>query len=150
MQQNSESKMTYRRLGKSGIKVSTISLGFMDIYEQEKITTIVKAAYDAGVNFFDNAELYGGGKVEELFGNAIKELKIPRRELVITTKVFWGASAQFGPAQFKTTDRYNPNDIGLSRKHIIEGLDASLQRLGLEYVDIVYAHRPDPDTVSTW
>lgn len=125
--------MEYRQLGKSGIKVSAISLGFMITYEQEAITSIVKAAYEGGINFFDNAEFYGYGKVETLFGNALKELKIPRENIVVSTKIFWG------------NDK-NPNGVGLSRKHIIEGARASLKRLQLDYVDLILAHRFDPET----
>ncbi len=88
----SKPKMEYRQLGKTGVKVSAISLGFMDIYDQERITAVVKAAWDAGINFFDNAEFYGQGKVETLFGVAFKELNIPRENAVISTKIFWGPS----------------------------------------------------------
>lgn len=105
----------------------------MDIYEQEKITAVVKAAWDAGINFFDNAEFYGKGKVETLFGNAFKELNIPRENAVISTKVFWSNSTSV-------------NGCGLSRKHIIEGANASLKRLQLEYVDLIFAHRYDEET----
>jgi len=122
-------KMLYRTLGPTGLKVSVISYGFMDILDQEKLTELVKLAHSYGVNFFDNAEFYGNGKVEELFGNALKELKIPRDELVISTKVYWGGTG--------------PNRVGLSRKHVIEGTLASLKRLQLDYVDIIMAHRPD-------
>lgn len=128
--------MEYRHLGKTGLKVSAISLGFMITFEQEAITSIVKAAYDAGINFFDNAEYYGfpeNGKVESLFGNALKELKIPRENIVVSTKIFWGNAK-------------NPNGVGLSRKHVIEGTRASLKRLQLDYVDLILAHRFDPET----
>lgn len=95
---------------------------------------IMQIAFDNGINYFDTAEVYAGGKSEIDMGNAIKKLQWKRSDFVISTKIFWGGKG--------------PNDRGLSRKHIIEGLDASLKRLGLEYVDLVFAHRPDPDTVS--
>jgi len=92
----------------------------------------MKAAYEAGVNFFDNAEVYGAGSAETVMGNVLKKVGWKRSDLVISTKVFWGGKG--------------PNDKGLSRKHIIEGVKASLARLQLDYVDIVFCHRPDPDT----
>jgi len=124
--------MKYNHLGKSGIKVSTIGLGFMDIQDQNLITQLVKTAWENGVNFFDNAEFYGQGKVETFFGNALKELKIPREDIVISTKIFWGGQGV--------------NRVGLSRKHIIEGATNSLKRLQLDYVDIIMAHRFDSET----
>jgi len=89
-------------------------------------------ALEGGVNFFDNAEAYGGGKAEESMGRVIKKLGCKRSDLVISTKLFWGGKG--------------PNDVGLSRKHIIEGMNASLERLQLSYVDVVFCHRPDPNT----
>lgn len=121
-----------RRLGKTGIKVSAISLGFMDVIDQDLLNGLVKTAYDAGVNFFDNAEFYKQGQVEVVFGKAFKALNVPRENVVISTKVFWGGKG--------------PNRVGLSRKHIIEGLNASLKRLQLDYVDIVFCHRADTET----
>lgn len=92
----------------------------------------MKQSYDAGVNFFDNAEVYAGGNSEIVMGKAIKELNLKRSDLVISTKLFWGGSG--------------PNDLGTSRKHLIEGIKASLKRLDLEYVDLVFCHRPDQAT----
>jgi len=92
----------------------------------------MKAAYDAGCNFFDNAESYAAGKAEEIMGKCIKRLGVKRSDLVISTKVFWGGKG--------------PNDKGLSRKHIIEGCNASLARLQLDYVDVFFCHRGDPAT----
>jgi len=89
----------------------------------------MKAAYDAGCNFFDNAEVYASGKAEETMGRCIKRLGVPRSELVISTKIFWGGKKS--------------NQTGLSRKHIIEGCNAALKRLDLEYVDLIFCHRPD-------
>jgi aryl-alcohol dehydrogenase-like predicted oxidoreductase len=90
------------------------------------------AAYDCGCNFFDNAEVYASGKAEETMGRAIQKLDVPRSNLVITTKIFWGGEGV--------------NQRGLSRKHIVEGTKACLKRLQLDYVDVIYAHRPDPQT----
>lgn len=91
--------------------------------------TLLQCCRDNGVNFFDNAEVYANGRAEEIMGQAIRELGWKRSDLVISTKIFWGGSG--------------PNDKGLSRKHIVEGTKASLKRLDMEYVDILYCHRPD-------
>ncbi|KAL1925809.1 uncharacterized protein VTP21DRAFT_692 [Calcarisporiella thermophila] len=129
-------KMIYRRLGKTGLKVSALSFGGWLTWggqvDQDVCNKCIKAALDHGINFFDNAEVYANGKSEEAFGKAFKDLGVKRSDLVISTKIFWGGKG--------------PNDNGLSRKHIIEGLNASLERLQLDYVDIVFAHRPDPET----
>ncbi|CAB4413764.1 unnamed protein product [Rhizophagus irregularis] len=128
--------MDYRYLGHSGLKVSVLSVGGWVTFGQqispEMTLKIMQIAFDNGINYFDTAEVYAGGKSEIDMGNAIKKLQWKRSDFVISTKIFWGGKG--------------PNDRGLSRKHIIEGLDASLKRLGLEYVDLVFAHRPDPDT----
>ncbi|KAI8624460.1 putative voltage-gated K channel beta subunit [Xylariaceae sp. FL1651] len=133
-------KMTYRFLGRSGLQVSAISLGGWLTYggytEQQKTFDCMKAAYDCGVNFFDCAEAYAGGKSEEVMGQAIQKYGWKRNDLVISTKIYWGTAFGDNPV----------NNKGLSRKHIIEGMDASLKRLGLEYVDLIYAHRPDRQT----
>ncbi|CAG8717453.1 1095_t:CDS:2, partial [Acaulospora colombiana] len=123
-------RMEYRYLGRSGLKVSVLSLGGWVTFGGQ--VPPGEIAFDNGINYFDTAEVYAGGKSEIDMGNAIKKLGWKRSDFVISTKIFWGGKG--------------PNDRGLSRKHIIEGLNASLKRLGLEYVDIVYAHRPDPDT----
>ena len=96
----------------------------------------LKAAYDAGVNFFDCAEGYAGGKSEIVMGQAIKKFGWNRCDVVISTKIYWGAGANSAPGR-------GQNSVGLSRKHIVEGMSASLKRLDLEYVDLIYAHRPD-------
>jgi len=128
--------MEYRYLGSSGLQVSALSLGswitFGEQAGEEQCTEIMKAAYDAGVNFFDNAEVYAGGQAEVIMGKIIKRAGWKRSDLVISTKIFMG-----GPG---------PNDQGLSRKHILEGTEASLARLQMEYVDLLYCHRPDPHT----
>jgi voltage-dependent potassium channel beta subunit len=125
--------MEYRHLGKSGLQVSSLSLGAWVTYGnqvgEEVAHECMEAAYQAGVNFFDNAEAYAGGKAETVMGNVLKRTGWKRSDLVISTKIFWGGEG--------------PNDTGLSRKHIIEGIRASLARLGLDYVDLVFCHRPD-------
>lgn len=130
--------MEYRYLGKSGIQVSVLSLGSWATYgvksEQDACTECMKAAFDAGINFFDNAETYGTnvGDAERVMGVSLKTLGWKRSQYVIATKIFWGGSTV--------------NERGVSRKHLIEGLDASLARLQLDYVDLVFAHRPDIGT----
>jgi voltage-dependent potassium channel beta subunit len=125
--------MEYRFLGKSGLKVSALSLGawvtFGHQIGEETALECMKAAYDAGVNFFDNAEVYANGQAEIVMGNVIKKAGWKRSDLVISTKLFWGGSG--------------PNDNGLSRKHIMEGINASLKRLQMDYVDLIFCHRPD-------
>ncbi|CAH0015998.1 unnamed protein product, partial [Clonostachys rhizophaga] len=132
--------MTYRFLGRSGLQVSSISLGGWLTYgghvDREGTFKCMKAAYDAGVNFFDCAEVYSAGESEVVMGEAIRKFGWKRNDLVISTKLYWGGA--FGDNIV--------NNKGLSRKHIVEGTDASLKRLGLEYVDLIYAHRPDRRT----
>jgi voltage-dependent potassium channel beta subunit len=127
--------MHYRRLGHSGLKVSEISLGswvtFGSQIREEMAIDLVRAAYDQGVNFFDNADMYANGQAEIVMGKAIKGL--PRENLVLSSKVFYPTSS-------------GPNGRGLSRKHITESIDTSLKRLGTEYVDLYFCHRYDPDT----
>ncbi|RSM18233.1 hypothetical protein CDV31_002958 [Fusarium ambrosium] len=129
--------MIYRRLGRSGLHVSAISLGGWMTYggyaQDEQAFACMKKAYDLGVNFFDTAENYTAGESEIVMGKAIKHFGWKRSDLVISTKINWGA----------VNGEILVNNHGLSRKHIIEGLEASLSRLQLKYVDIVYAHRPD-------
>lgn len=127
--------MHYRRLGRSGLKVSEISLGawitFGSQLGEEAASELIHAAYEQGVNFFDNADMYAGGQAEDLMGRAIRDL--PREALVISSKVFWPTMP-------------GPNGRGLSRKHVTESVNASLRRLGLDYLDLYYCHRFDPDT----
>jgi len=133
-------KMQYRFLGRSGLQVSAISLGGWLTYgghvENEKTFACMKAAYDAGVNFFDCAEGYAGGESEKVMGECIRKYGWKRNDYVISTKINWGAANGDNPV----------NNGGLSRKHLVEGTKASLERLGLEYVDLLYAHRPDRHT----
>ncbi len=127
--------MHYRRLGRSGLKVSEISLGSwvtMGSQIDEKTSTeLIKTAFDKGVNFFDNADIYARGEAEKVMGKAIKG--IPREELVLSSKVFWPTME-------------GPNGRGLSRKHITESIHQSLARLGTDYLDLYFCHRYDPDT----
>ncbi|XP_056158099.1 voltage-gated potassium channel subunit beta-2 isoform X6 [Lampris incognitus] len=126
----------YRNLGKSGLRVSCLGLGtwvtFGGQITDEMAEQLMTLAYENGINLFDTAEVYAAGKAEMALGNIIKKKGWRRSSLVITTKIFWGGKAE--------TER------GLSRKHIIEGLKASLERLQLDYVDVVFANRPDPNT----
>lgn len=127
--------MHYRRLGRSGLKISEISLGawvtFGSQVDENTSIELIKAAYDAGVNFFDNADIYANGLAEIVMGRALKS--IPREALVISSKVFWPTMP-------------GPNGRGLSRKHIVESVNATLKRLGSDYVDLYFCHRFDPDT----
>ncbi|KAK4448949.1 voltage-gated potassium channel subunit beta-3 [Podospora aff. communis PSN243] len=129
--------MQYRRLGNSGLHVSVLGLGGWITFggQTDNATTFacMKAAYDSGINFFDTAESYASGASETAMGAAIAHHAWPRSDLVISTKLNWGLH----------NGTLLINNHGLSRKHIIEGLRASLDRLKLDYVDIVYAHRPD-------
>jgi len=128
--------MQYRHLGSSGLQVSALSFGawvtFSQQYGEDMAYDCMKAAYDAGVNFFDNAEAYAQGKAEVVMGNVIKRAGWKRSDLVVSTKIFWGGDG--------------PNDTGLSRKHLLEGTDAALARLQMDYVDLLFCHRPDCHT----
>ena len=128
--------MKYRYLGSSGLQVSALSFGswvtFGPQLDENLALDCMRAAYEAGCNFFDNAEVYAAGQSEILMGKALKNSGWKRSDLVVSTKIFWGGKG--------------PNDRGLSRKHVIEGADAALARLQLEYVDLVFCHRPDLHT----
>jgi len=130
--------MQYRFLGRSGLKISVISLGGWLTHGghtgDELALQTMKRAYECGVNFFDSAEGYAAGRAETLLGKAIKQFGWEREDLVISTKLYWGEKAD---------GTKGVNDVGLSRKHILGGMKKSLSRLGLDYVDLVYAHRPD-------
>ena len=128
--------MEYRSLGSSGLKISALSLGAWVTYGEQvgedTAYECMTAAYEAGVNFFDNAEAYADGQAEIVMGNVIKKVGWKRSDLIISTKIFWGGEG--------------PNDRGLSRKHIMEGIHASLRRLQMDYVDLIFCHRPDKYT----
>jgi len=128
--------MEYRYLGKSGLQVSALSLGAWVTYGgqvgEDVAYECMSVAYESGVNFFDNAEVYATGNAEITMGNVIKKAGWKRSDLVISTKIFWGGDG--------------PNDRGLSWKHIIEGTNASLDRLKMDYVDLIFCHRPDIHT----
>ena len=127
--------MELRNVGKSGLKVSEIALGGWETYgisddASKMVKDIVHAAYDAGVNYFDQADVYARGRSEELMGAVLQDF--PRHTLVIASKVFWPMSDHV-------------NDRGLSRKHVLESIDGTLRRLGTDYLDIYFAHRYDPN-----
>jgi voltage-dependent potassium channel beta subunit len=130
--------MKYRHLGKAGIQVSELSFGsWVTFHTQVGVRDTVEmmsAAYDSGVNFFDNAEAYANGKSEEIMGEALKRLGWRRGSFLVSTKLFWGLHD-------------NPNESNtLNRKYLLEGIDGSLQRLDLDYVDLLFCHRADPST----
>lgn len=130
--------MEYRRLGKSGLQVSALSLGswltFGHQIEDSVAEELMDIAYDNGVNFFDNAEGYSGGKSETVMGNILKKKNWDRSSYVVSSKIFFGAEEK------------KPNMIGLSRKHIFEGTHNSLKRLQLDHLDLLFCHRPDRNT----
>lgn len=130
--------MKYRHLGNAGIQVSELSFGsWVTFHTQvgiESTMTMMSAAYDAGVNFFDNAETYAGGESERLMGAALRKLGWRRSSYLVSTKLFWGLHD--GPNERNT----------LNRKYLIESIDGSLRRLDLDYVDLLFCHRADPST----
>jgi voltage-dependent potassium channel beta subunit len=130
--------MEYRRLGNTGLKLSVLSFGsWVTFHHQlgnDTALECMQAAWEAGVNFFDNAEVYAGGKSETIMGEAVRELGWPRESFVISTKLYWGL-------------RDTPNTKNtLNRKYLMHAIDGSLERLGLDFVDLLFCHRPDPDT----
>ncbi|MBP6765669.1 MAG: aldo/keto reductase, partial [Rubrivivax sp.] len=133
--------MQYRRLGRSGLRVSTLSLGSWVTYHNQVDTgqaaEMMAAAFDAGINFFDNAEAYAGGRSEEIMGAAVRQLRWPRLNYVVSTKFFWGLD--------RAGDAVNRKDT-LNRKYLMQAMDGSLRRMGLEHIDLIYCHRPDPHT----
>jgi voltage-dependent potassium channel beta subunit len=130
--------MEYRRVGRSGLKLSALSFGswvtFQAQLDDDLALECIDAAHEAGVNFFDNAEAYAGGESERIMGRALAKLGWPRHSYVVSTKFYWGIHE--GPNTRST----------LNRKYLLDAIDASLERFGLDYVDLVYCHRADPDT----
>jgi voltage-dependent potassium channel beta subunit len=128
--------MEYRRLGKSGLKLSALSFGswvtFKNQVDDAAAVELMKLSYDAGVNFFDNAEVYAAGDSERIMGRALRALRWSRDTYTVSSKVFWGGK--------------QPTQRGLSRKHVREACDAALQRLQVEYLDLYFCHRPDLET----
>jgi voltage-dependent potassium channel beta subunit len=128
--------MNYRRLGKSGLQLSELSFGawvtFAQQIDNDTAAELMTIAYDAGVNFFDNAEAYASGQAEVVMGNILKKKGWPRDTFVVSSKVFWGGDL--------------PNQEGLSRKHVMEACHAALGRLQVDYLDLYFCHRPDPHT----
>ena len=133
--------MQYRRLGRSGLQVSELSLGSWVTYHNQvdvkAAVEMMAAAYDAGINFFDNAEGYALGKSEQVMGEAIRQLGWARHRFVVSTKFYWGIDQQEPTVNFKNT---------LNRKYLMQAIDGSLKRFGFDYVDLAYCHRPDPHT----
>jgi len=128
--------MEYRRLGKAGVQVSALSLGSWVTFGQQigddVAEDLMKTAYDGGVNFFDNAEAYAGGRSEEVMGNILHKMGWNHETFLVSSKVFWGGSL--------------PNQEGLSRKHIMSACTNALRRLKVDYLDLYFCHRPDPKT----
>ena len=128
--------MEYRRLGSSGLKVSALSFGswvtFVFQLDESTATKCMDYAYNEGVNFFDNAEAYANGKSEKLMGNIIKNLKWTRDTYIVSSKVFFGGE--------------KPTQRGLCKKHIHDACNAALKRMKVDYLDLFYCHRPDPET----
>ena len=132
-------EMTYRRLGSAGLRVSVLSFGswvsFRDQLDDEQAAACMEAAYDAGVNFFDNAEAYAAGESERIMGRAFAKLGWPRESYVVSTKFYWGLSKKY--VNMRRT---------LNRKYLMQAIDASLERFGLDFVDLVFCHRADRHT----
>ena len=128
--------MQYRNLGKSGLKVSCLSFGswvtFVNQLTESSALTCMSIAYDYGVNFFDNAEAYANGKSEILMGKIFKKLKWSRDSYIVSSKVFWGGEL--------------PTQKGLSKKHVTEACHQAMERMQVDYLDLYFCHRPDPET----
>ncbi|MBC2595213.1 aldo/keto reductase [Ruficoccus amylovorans] len=132
--------MEYRRLGKTGLKVSALSYGawvtFGQQIDDETAKALIKTAYDGGVTFFDNAEVYAAGQAERVMGKALADLGFARDSFCVSSKVYWGP----------TTSNTHPTTRGLSRKHVTEVCHAALKRLRVDYLDLYFCHRPDRET----
>ena len=131
--------MEYRRLGQTGLKLSALSFGawvtFGSNLGRRQARELIALAFDRGVNFFDNAEVYAAGEAERIMGDVITDLRLPRDAYCVSSKVLWGA-----------VDQPRPTQQGLSRKHVTEACHQALQRLRVDYLDLYFCHRPDPDT----
>jgi voltage-dependent potassium channel beta subunit len=131
-------EMRYRHLGRAGVRVSVFSFGSWVSFGPQLAGTsardVLAAAYDSGVNFFDNAEVYAGGESESIMGAAIAELKWPRHTYLISSKYFWGIE-----------DSVNTRNT-LNRKYLLQAIEGSLKRLRLDFIDLIFCHRPDPET----
>jgi len=138
--------MQYRRLGRSGLQVSELSLGSWVTYATQvnvkQAKDMLALAMDSGVNFFDNAEAYASGKSEEVMGDAIKSLRWPRLNYIVSTKFYWGLAEPETKSRSITVNRKNT----LNRKYLSQAIDGSLKRMGLDFIDLVYCHRPDAQT----
>ncbi len=130
--------MRYRRLGRSGLRLSELSLGswltFGKLITEDTAAELMKLAYDNGVNFFDNAEIYSRGESERVMGRILKRMEWPRDTWTVSSKAFFGAGGKL------------PTQIGLHRKHVFEACHAALERLQVDYLDLFFCHRPDPET----
>jgi len=131
--------MQYRRLGRSGLQLSALSFGawvtFGNRVGRSAARELIAAAWDHGINFFDNAEAYANGEAERVMGDVLTDLRLPRDGFCVSSKVFFGAASDPRPTQ-----------KGLSRKHVVDGCHAALKRLRVDYLDLYFCHRPDPDT----
>ena len=154
--------MQYRNLGRSGLQVSELSLGSWVTYANQvnvkQAKNMLALAMDSGVNFFDNAEVYASGKSEEVMGDAIKALKWPRLNYIVSTKFYWGLGEPEAEAKGKDKGKGETKDKShfatttvnrkntLNRKYLMQAIDGSLKRMGLDFIDLVYCHRPDAQT----
>ena len=131
--------MHYRRLGATGLQLSALSFGAWMTFGRQvgrgQARELIAQAWDSGINFFDNAEAYANGEAERVMGDVIADLRLPRDGYCVSSKVFFGAAEDPRPTQ-----------RGLSRKHVVDACHAALQRLRVDYLDLYYCHRPDPDT----
>ncbi|MFN4115338.1 MAG: potassium channel beta subunit family protein [Inhella sp.] len=135
--------MHYNRLGRSGLQVSALSLGSWVTYanqvDTQSAVEMMAAAFDAGVNFFDNAEVYANGQSERVMGEALKKLGWPRLNYIVSSKFFWGLDRKEGDPGINRRDTLN-------RKYLLQAVDGSLKRFDLDFLDLIYCHRPDPNT----
>ncbi|MFN2137475.1 MAG: potassium channel beta subunit family protein, partial [Candidatus Promineifilaceae bacterium] len=131
--------MQYRHLGKSGLRVSALSFGswvsFANQMGVDEAKACMVAAYDGGINFFDNAEVYAHGESERIMGEVLSQMNWPRDSYIVSSKVMWGSVTDPLPTQY-----------GLSRKHVVEACHQAMQRLNVDYLDLYFCHRPDPET----